>query len=134
MTVGDRVLTLTAKGAIKAGARVLPLVPDDLLVSVSRRSIAKVPWPEGQAFIGEAAGHRQAGHNRRQPPGSQQGGHELLLQLPCGRRRQAQGLPPEARVSAPVPAGHEPHDAVQSEVLRVLRAAATPSATSSSRR
>ena len=51
MTVGDRVLTLTARGAIKAGARVLPLVPDNLLASVSRRSIAKVPWPEGQAFI-----------------------------------------------------------------------------------
>lgn len=51
MTIGDRLLVLTAKGAIKAGVKVLPLVPDGLLVGVSRRNIAKVPWPEGQAFM-----------------------------------------------------------------------------------
>lgn len=31
MMVGDRLFTLTARGAIKAGVRVLPLVPDALL-------------------------------------------------------------------------------------------------------
>jgi MoaA/NifB/PqqE/SkfB family radical SAM enzyme len=51
MTVGDRLFTLTAKGAIKAGMRVLPLVSDDFLVGVARRNVAKVPWPEGQAFM-----------------------------------------------------------------------------------
>lgn len=51
MTVQDRLLVLTAKGAIKAGVKVLPLVPDDLLLGVSRRSIGKVPWPDRQAFL-----------------------------------------------------------------------------------
>lgn len=51
MKVGDRLFALTAKGAITAGVRVLPLVPDDFLVGVARRNIAKVPWPEGQAFM-----------------------------------------------------------------------------------
>ncbi|MFZ1946701.1 MAG: radical SAM protein [bacterium] len=51
MTVGNRLLTLTARSAIRAGVKILPLVPEDLLVGVSRRNIAKVPWPEGQAFM-----------------------------------------------------------------------------------
>jgi MoaA/NifB/PqqE/SkfB family radical SAM enzyme len=51
MTVGDRLFTLTAKRAIEAGVRVLPAVPDEFLVRVARRNIAKVPWPEGQAFM-----------------------------------------------------------------------------------
>jgi MoaA/NifB/PqqE/SkfB family radical SAM enzyme len=51
MTVRNRLLTLTAKGAVRAGVKILPLVPDDLLVGVSRRNIAKVPWREGQAFM-----------------------------------------------------------------------------------
>lgn len=51
MMVGERLFTITAKGAITAGVRVLPLVPDDLLVGIARRNIAKVPWPEGQAFM-----------------------------------------------------------------------------------
>jgi hypothetical protein len=41
VTVADRLFTLTARGAIRAGVRVLPLVPDDLLVGVARRNIAK---------------------------------------------------------------------------------------------
>jgi len=51
VTVQDRLLVLTAKGAIRAGVRVLPLVPDDLLLSVSRKNVGKVPWPEGQVFM-----------------------------------------------------------------------------------
>jgi MoaA/NifB/PqqE/SkfB family radical SAM enzyme len=51
MTVGDRLFVLTAKGAVKAGVKILPLVSDDTLLRFSRKKIAEVPWQEGQDFM-----------------------------------------------------------------------------------
>jgi MoaA/NifB/PqqE/SkfB family radical SAM enzyme len=51
MTVADRIFVLTAKGAVKAGVRILPLVSDDALLRFSRNKIAEIPWQEGQDFM-----------------------------------------------------------------------------------
>jgi len=51
MTVADRLFVLTAKGAVKAGMKILPLISDETLLRFSRRKIAEVPWPEGQDFM-----------------------------------------------------------------------------------
>ncbi|HEC83439.1 MAG TPA: radical SAM protein, partial [Firmicutes bacterium] len=51
MTVADRLFVLTAKGAVKAGIKILPLISDETLLRFSRRKIAEVPWPEGQDFM-----------------------------------------------------------------------------------
>ena len=51
MTVGDRVFTLAAKGAVKAGIRILPMVSDEALLRFARRKIGEVPWPEGRDFM-----------------------------------------------------------------------------------
>lgn len=51
MTVGDRVFMLTARAAVNAGVKVLPLISDCALTKFSRMKIAEVPWPEGQAFM-----------------------------------------------------------------------------------
>ncbi len=51
MTVGDLIFVLTAKGAVKAGVRILPIVSDETLIRFSRTKIAEVPWPEGRDFM-----------------------------------------------------------------------------------
>ncbi len=51
MTVADRLFVLTAKGAVKAGMKILPLISDETLLKFSRRKIAEVPWPEGRDFM-----------------------------------------------------------------------------------
>ena len=51
MTVGDRIFMLTARGAVEAGVRILPLISEQMLVRFSRLKIAEVPWPEGQDFM-----------------------------------------------------------------------------------
>jgi MoaA/NifB/PqqE/SkfB family radical SAM enzyme len=51
MTVGDRIFVLTARGAVTAGVRLLPLISEKVLVRFSRLKIAEVPWPEGQDFM-----------------------------------------------------------------------------------
>lgn len=51
MTVGDRIFTLSAKAAVKAGVRVLPLVSDDVLLKFSRSRILEIPWLEGRDFM-----------------------------------------------------------------------------------
>jgi MoaA/NifB/PqqE/SkfB family radical SAM enzyme len=51
VTVGDRIFTLSAKAAVKAGVRVLPLVSDDVLLRFSRSRILEIPWLEGRDFM-----------------------------------------------------------------------------------
>ncbi len=51
MTVADRLFIFTAKGAVRAGMKILPLVSDETLLKFSRRKIAEVPWPEGRDFM-----------------------------------------------------------------------------------
>jgi MoaA/NifB/PqqE/SkfB family radical SAM enzyme len=51
MTVGDRIFALTAKGAVKAGVRFLPLISDEALLRFSRKKIEEIPWQEGRDFM-----------------------------------------------------------------------------------
>jgi MoaA/NifB/PqqE/SkfB family radical SAM enzyme len=51
MTVTDRIFMLTARSAVRAGIRILPLVSDQALARFSRLKIAEVPWPEGRDFL-----------------------------------------------------------------------------------
>ena len=51
MTVAERIFVLTAKGAVRAGLRILPIVSDEALLRFSRRKIAEIPWKEGRAFM-----------------------------------------------------------------------------------
>jgi MoaA/NifB/PqqE/SkfB family radical SAM enzyme len=51
MTVGERILALTAKGVVKAGVRILPLVSDEALLKFSRKKIGEIPWQEGRDFM-----------------------------------------------------------------------------------
>jgi MoaA/NifB/PqqE/SkfB family radical SAM enzyme len=51
MTVGERIFVLTAKGAIQAGLKVLPLVSDEALLRFSRSKIGEIPWEEGRDFV-----------------------------------------------------------------------------------
>ena len=51
MTVAERIFVMTAKGAVEAGLRVLPLVSDDALLRFSRSKIEKIQWPEGRDFM-----------------------------------------------------------------------------------
>jgi MoaA/NifB/PqqE/SkfB family radical SAM enzyme len=51
VTVGDRIFTLTARGAVKAGIRLLPLISDDVFLRVSRWKIDRIGWQEGREFM-----------------------------------------------------------------------------------
>ena len=51
MTVADRIFALSAKAAVKAGLRVLPLVSDDVFLRFSRSKIMEIPWQEGRDFM-----------------------------------------------------------------------------------
>lgn len=51
MTVADRLIVLTAKGAVRAGVKILPLISDDALLRFSRSKIAEIPWQEGREFM-----------------------------------------------------------------------------------
>jgi len=51
MTVTDRLIVLTAKGAVRAGVKILPLISDEVLLRFSRRKIAEIPWQEGREFM-----------------------------------------------------------------------------------
>ncbi len=51
MTVTDRLIVLTAKGAVRAGVKILPLISDEALLRFSRSKIAEIPWQEGREFM-----------------------------------------------------------------------------------
>jgi MoaA/NifB/PqqE/SkfB family radical SAM enzyme len=51
MRLGDRLFALTAKGAIQAGIRMLPLISDDTFLRFAHRQIATIPWQEGLEFM-----------------------------------------------------------------------------------
>jgi MoaA/NifB/PqqE/SkfB family radical SAM enzyme len=51
MTVADRIFVLTARGAVKAGMRILPHVSDQAFLRFSRWKIGEIPWQEGRDFM-----------------------------------------------------------------------------------
>lgn len=51
MTVGDRIFTITARGAVKAGLHVLPLLSDEVFLRFARWKINEIPWQEGRDFM-----------------------------------------------------------------------------------
>jgi MoaA/NifB/PqqE/SkfB family radical SAM enzyme len=51
MTVSDRLFMLTAKGAVKAGLRILPFLSDDFFLRSARWKIGQIPWEEGRDFM-----------------------------------------------------------------------------------
>lgn len=51
MTVTDRLIVLTAKGAVRAGIKVLPWISDDALLRFCCSKIAEIPWHEGREFM-----------------------------------------------------------------------------------
>jgi sulfatase maturation enzyme AslB (radical SAM superfamily) len=51
MTVSDRIFTLTARGAVKTGMRILPLTSDEVFLRFARWKINEIPWQEGRDFM-----------------------------------------------------------------------------------
>jgi MoaA/NifB/PqqE/SkfB family radical SAM enzyme len=51
VTVADRIFTLSARAAVKAGVRILPFISDDVLLRFSRSRILEIPWQEGRDFM-----------------------------------------------------------------------------------
>lgn len=51
MTVADRIFALSARAAVEAGVRILPLVSDDVFLRFSRSKILEIPWQEGRDFM-----------------------------------------------------------------------------------
>jgi MoaA/NifB/PqqE/SkfB family radical SAM enzyme len=51
MTVRDRIFAFTARGAVKVGVRVLPMLSDEAFLRFSRWKINEIPWEEGRDFM-----------------------------------------------------------------------------------
>jgi MoaA/NifB/PqqE/SkfB family radical SAM enzyme len=51
VTVADRIFALSARAAVEAGVRILPLVSDDVFLRFSRSKILEIPWQEGRDFM-----------------------------------------------------------------------------------
>jgi molybdenum cofactor biosynthesis enzyme MoaA len=51
MTVADRIFTLSARGAVKVGVRLLPFISDDVFLRFATWKIGEIPWQEGRDFM-----------------------------------------------------------------------------------